>query len=877
MTFAKFSITLLIVAGGVLAACQPVAAPATQAPQPTQASPGAQPSTGSTGGKLTGMVWKWTATQMNDGSKTTPADPNQYLVQFLVAGQVAIQADCNRVAGTYTVNGNQLTIVPGPTTLAACPPGSQGEEFVKQLGNVSSYLFDGANLVLEFKLDSGSMTFAPSAPAGLLGTSWEVISYNNGKQAVVSLLSGSKISLNFGTDGRVSGNSGCNTYNGGFEASGTALKVGPLASTQMACAAPEGVMEQEQQYLAALQDAATYEIAGDTLTIRDASGAMQVVAKASTPAGLPGSSWKVMNYNNGKQAVVGLLTGSEISLNFGTDGRLSGNSGCNTYNGGFEASGNALKVGQLVSTMMACAAPEGVMEQEQQYLAALQNAATYEIAGDTLTIRDASGAMQVVAKASTPAGLPGSSWKVMNYNNGKQAVVGLLTGSEISLNFGTDGRLSGNSGCNTYNGGFEISGNALKVGPLVSTQIACDQPAGVMEQEQQYLAALQNSATYEIAGDTLTIRDASGAMQVVAKVNTPAGLPGTAWEVTMYNNGKEAVVGLIADSQVTLNFGADGQVSGNSGCNNYSGGYETSGAALKIGPLASTMMACDKPAGVMDQEQQYLAALQNAATFEIAGDTLTIRDAGGAMQVVAKVNTPAGLPGTSWEVTMYNNGKEAVVGLIADSKITLNFSVEGQVSGNSGCNNYSGGYETSGAALKVGPLASTRMFCEKPAGVMDQEQQYLAALQNAATFEIAGDTLTIRDASGAMQVVAKASTPAGLPGTSWKVMNYNNGKQAVVGLIADSKVTLNFSAEGQVNGNSGCNTYSGGYEASGAALKVGPLASTMMACDKPAGVMEQEQQYLAALQNAATFEIAGDTLTIRDAGGAMQVVATAMP
>jgi len=247
-------------------------------------------------------------------------------------------------------------------------------------------------------------------------------------------------------------------------------------------------------------------------------------------------------------------------------------------------------------------------------------------------------------------------------------------------------------------------------------------------------------------------------MQVVAKVNTPAGLPGTSWLVVNYNNGKEAVVGLLTGSEISLNFGADGQVSGSSGCNRYSGGYEATGTALKVGPLASTQMACDKPAGVMEQEQQYLAALQNAATFEIAGDTLTIRDASGAMQVVAKASTPAGLSGTSWQVTMYNNGKEAVVGLIAESKVTLSFGADGQVSGKSGCNTYSGGYETSGDQLKIGPLASTRMFCEKPAGVMDQEQQYLTALQNAATYEIAGSTLTIRDAGGAMQVVA-AATP----------------------------------------------------------------------------------------------------------------------
>jgi heat shock protein HslJ len=135
-------------------------------------------------------------------------------------------------------------------------------------------------LILEIKMDSGSMIFAPSAPAGLPGTSWEVISYNNGREAVVSLLTGTDISLNFGTDGQVSGNAGCNTYSGGFQADGKALKVGPLVSTQRACDTPAGVMEQEQQYLAALQNASTVEIAGDTLTIRDAGGAMQVLAAA---------------------------------------------------------------------------------------------------------------------------------------------------------------------------------------------------------------------------------------------------------------------------------------------------------------------------------------------------------------------------------------------------------------------------------------------------------------------------------------------------------------------------------------------------------------------------------------------------------------------
>jgi len=405
MTLSKLFVTLLMVADLLLTACQSPVTPATQAPQPTQVSQAAQapqpapPAPSGTGQQLAGNVWKWTTTQMNDGSSRTPRDPNKYLIEFLADGRVAVQADCNRVSGTYTVNGNRLAITLGPSTLVACPPGSLGDEFVKQLGNIRSYFFKGENLILEIKMDSGSMIFAPSAPAGLPGTSWEVISYNNGKQAVVSLLTGTDISLNFGTDRQVSGNAGCNTYSGGYQASGNALKVGPLVSTQKACATPAGVMEQEQQYLAALQNSATFEIAGDTLTIRDASGAMQVVAKASTPAGLPGTSWKVTMYNNGKQAVVGLIAYSNVTLDFSAQGQVSGNSGCNTYSGAYKTNGDQLKVGQLASTRMFCDKPAGVMDQEQQYLAALQNAATYEITGSTLTVRDAGGAMQVVATA----------------------------------------------------------------------------------------------------------------------------------------------------------------------------------------------------------------------------------------------------------------------------------------------------------------------------------------------------------------------------------------------------------------------------------------------------------------------------------------------
>ena len=87
-----------------------------------------------------------------------------------------------------------------------------------------------------------------------------------------------------------------------------------------------------------------------------------------------------------------------------------------------------------------------------------------------------------------------------------------------------------------------------------------------------------------------------------------------------------------------------------------------------------------------------------------------------------------------------------------------------------------------------------------------------------------------------------------LAGTRWNVVNFNNGMGAVTGTIADTSITLAFDGSGQVTGNAGCNTYSAAYRAGGNSLTVERPNATMKFCETPEGVMQQEQQYLAALQ-----------------------------
>lgn len=53
------------------------------------------------------------------------------------------------------------------------------------------------------------------------------------------------------------------------------MTIGPLAATERACA-DEEVTQQEAAYLAALENATTFSITGDTLELRDETGALQV-------------------------------------------------------------------------------------------------------------------------------------------------------------------------------------------------------------------------------------------------------------------------------------------------------------------------------------------------------------------------------------------------------------------------------------------------------------------------------------------------------------------------------------------------------------------------------------------------------------------------
>jgi heat shock protein HslJ len=194
-----------------------------------------------------------------------------------------------------------------------------------------------------------------------------------------------------------------------------------------------------------------------------------------------------------------------------TNGSAGGFGGCNQFAASYELSGDSLAFGQIASTLVACDDETNAFE--DQYFSALGLVASYAIDGATLSLVDAEGATVLSYAAAPPATVEGP-WNVTGYNNGAEAVVSPVIGGEPSITFHPDGTVAGFGGCNQFGGGYSVDGDAIAIGPLHATLIACTDE--INTQETQFLAALDSATTWSVSGNTLELRDDSGALQVGA-------------------------------------------------------------------------------------------------------------------------------------------------------------------------------------------------------------------------------------------------------------------------------------------------------------------------------------------------------------------------
>jgi heat shock protein HslJ len=231
--------------------------------------------------------------------------------------------------------------------------------------------------------------------------------------------------------------------------------------------------------------------------------------------------------------------------------------------------------------------------------------------------------------------LEGPTWRLTAVIHADGELQTVPDGVEATATF-AEGAVSGSGGCNRFNAGYTTEGDRLTIERGATTMMACPEPQATVE--TAFLTVLEATKTYRIENSRLTWLDTEGREVATFKPMEHAALTGVTWQAIFYNNGRGAAVSVLDGSTITATFDADGRVSGSAGCNRYHAAYIVEGASITIQAPATTRMACSKPEGVMQQEQEYLNALPTAAAYAIHGEQLELRTAEGALVASFRAN-----------------------------------------------------------------------------------------------------------------------------------------------------------------------------------------------------------------------------------------------
>jgi heat shock protein HslJ len=295
------------------------------------------------------------------------------------------------------------------------------------------------------------------------------------------------------------------------------------------------------------------------------------------------------------------LPDSDVNITFsinpdGTTGTVNGSGGCNPYNAEIT---DVFKLGPVYNSSNQCDTPEGVMQQENTYLDALQTANGIFVDGPDLRITTDTGTLffissrpAVVPPTPTPTPAALSASIIAPSNEFEGAVITF----DGSLSTPEDGIVS-------YDWWF--TGDETANGVSVTR-------------------------TYDKVGAydaILTVTDTTGQKaEGSVKIRIHKYLIGPTW--------------ISDDGVLTIKFG-DATLSGNAGCNDYSAAY-TAGTnpgtvnTLSVETITTTSKSCDED--TMEREKSFLENLETAMSYSISINNITITGENGL--IIFKGFTP---------------------------------------------------------------------------------------------------------------------------------------------------------------------------------------------------------------------------------------------
>ena len=243
----------------------------------------------------------------------------------------------------------------------------------------------------------------------------------------------------------------------------------------------------------------------------------------STPPQLEGTKWELAKINDRS-----LIPNSRITLTF-NNGNAGGYAGCNNYGGTYIiTTDNTLTMPEVANTEAFCGEPDGVMAQEEVYLAALWQADHFTLSDKQLEIVTSDGATTLTFTRQeqfdvNPVDLIHTSWQLMSWGERE-----LLPDTTITLIFEDAEVMSGFAGCRHYKGHYFAENDTIHFPSLGMIENSCPLGSDYLNQEGDFTTALTQTTRYRFHEGRLELFTDPGEllifMPLLEEARRPLGL-----------------------------------------------------------------------------------------------------------------------------------------------------------------------------------------------------------------------------------------------------------------------------------------------------------------------------------------------------------------
>ena len=206
--------------------------------------------------------------------------------------------------------------------------------------------------------------------------------------------------------------------------------------------------------------------------------------------------------------------------------------------------------------------------------------------------------------------LSGTHWILKSLNNHE-----LRANTIITLEFDSN-NMYGTTGCNNYGAKYTLlPKNGFTVGEGSVTEMACPEPAGVMEQESEYVSAFWSATNYKTEGATLSLVNEKGEILLQYQLRqkfevTPKDLIGKTWQLASAT-GLEGV----EFKAFTLQFDGS-KLSGATICRAYEGMYQAKDDSLNVLSMSmGTNITCSNEDNLA--EANYISLLSTTWQYNL--------------------------------------------------------------------------------------------------------------------------------------------------------------------------------------------------------------------------------------------------------------------